>query len=319
MTHVPKVTVIIPVYNGGQSIGDAIESALSQTMDDIEIIVIDDGSTDETASVLAKFEDRITILRQANAGPYVARNAGIARSRGTFVAFLDADDRWLPDKLAAQLTIMETRPEVGLVFCDGRFVDLASRTPRGRLFEANPPAEGDAFDQLLEQNFIPNSAVLVRRTILEQTGPFRTLRLAADWHKWLQIAMRSRIAYVDHVALEFGLHSENISSNPLTMAESQVELFASLVEDAPNAIIRARIRDRFEDASAMAALVTVAVGLRRVRRTLTAAPSRSLIRRWGVIPRAFVRLLRLKRRYARVTRWTPKERSGLDRGSQKPR
>src|SRR2546430_1228645 len=113
----PLVSVILPVYNREKSVARAVESVLAQTYRPLELIVVDDGSTDGTRGVLEQFGGRIALLRQPNAGAYSARNLGLRHARGELVAFIDSDDIWLPHRLSAQVPLMR-RPDVGLVFGD---------------------------------------------------------------------------------------------------------------------------------------------------------------------------------------------------------
>src|SRR2546427_4231674 len=113
----PVVSVVIPVYNGERYLADAIQSVLDQTYQNLEVIVVDDGSTDGSAAVAKRFGDAIRYVRQANGGVCQARNTGISVARGTYLAFLDQDDLWLPDKLAVQVAYLESHPEVGAVYC----------------------------------------------------------------------------------------------------------------------------------------------------------------------------------------------------------
>src|SRR5438132_1599837 len=111
------VSVVIPVYNGERYLADAIQSVRDQTYQNFEVIVVDDGSTDGSADVAQRFGEAIRYVHQANGGVCKARNAGIAAARGAYIAFLDQDDLWLPDKLAAQVTYLDSHPEVGAVYC----------------------------------------------------------------------------------------------------------------------------------------------------------------------------------------------------------
>jgi glycosyltransferase involved in cell wall biosynthesis len=128
----PRVSVIIPVYNGEPTIGAAIQSVLAQTFRDFEIIVVDDGSTDATASILERFASRITIIKQANRGFCDARNAGIANSQGGYLALLDADDTWLPSKLEKTIAVLDRSPQVVLVCTDVINQDAAGRASAPR-------------------------------------------------------------------------------------------------------------------------------------------------------------------------------------------
>src|SRR2546425_10651809 len=111
------VSVVIPVYNGEQYLADAIQSVRDQTYQNVEVIVVDDGSTDESADVAKKFGEAIRYVHQSNGGVGKARNTGIAAARGAYLAFLDQDDLWLPDKLAVQVAYLDSHPEMGAVYC----------------------------------------------------------------------------------------------------------------------------------------------------------------------------------------------------------
>src|SRR5437867_2556724 len=113
----PCVSVVIPVYNGERYLADAIQSVLDQTYENFEVIVVDDGSTDESAAVAKRFGEAIRYVHQANGGVSKARNTGIAEARGVYLAFLDQDDLWLPDKLSVQVAYLDSHPEVGAVYC----------------------------------------------------------------------------------------------------------------------------------------------------------------------------------------------------------
>jgi glycosyltransferase involved in cell wall biosynthesis len=168
----PNVSVIIPVLNGARHIGAAIQSALDQTLQAHEIIVVDDGSTDNTNEVIAAFES-VTYIFQENQRQGPARNRGVAESSGMYIAFLDADDRWNPDKLAKQIEYLEAHPEDGFVIC--HFTPELIETDQWpanlhkEYYLSNPPA------------YFP-SGLLVRRSVFEQVGPFvREYSEDSDW------------------------------------------------------------------------------------------------------------------------------------------
>lgn len=168
------VSVIIPAYNAASTIAAAIESVLAQTRPPEEIIVVDDGSKDETTAVVERFGPAIRLVRQANAGCGQARNTGAREARGTWLAFLDADDAWLPTKLERQ--IPETAdPRVAVVVC-------RRRTYEGRLLDRRL-----TFDDLWSKNNVIVSSSLVRRSAFAQVGGFWKERACEDYYLWLRL------------------------------------------------------------------------------------------------------------------------------------
>jgi glycosyltransferase involved in cell wall biosynthesis len=194
---IPKVSVIIPAHNAERYIRDSLDSVLAQSYSDLEVIVVDDGSTDGTRDAVLAVKGPIRCLTQVNAGPSAARNAGIAAARGELICFLDADDLWTPDKLQRQVAFMEEHPEVGLVFSDEEEFDdagvhcpsLLATTRYGSGLGPKQHIEG-AFQKLLEENFIPTSTVMARRRCFDAAGLFDVaLRAAEDRDMWARIAV----------------------------------------------------------------------------------------------------------------------------------
>lgn len=196
----PKVSVIVPAFNAERSIDAALESVFTQTFTDFEVVVVDDGSTDATARHLAEWGDRIRVFRQANAGPAAARNRAIGESRGELIAFLDADDIWLPSKLAMQVDYFAAYPQTGLLHTvavnqaasDGReapgtTVGLPPEPPRGVFC--------DLFHTDLDINTL---TVMVPRRVLDDVGLFDERREihVEDWDLWLRIAARHPVGYL---------------------------------------------------------------------------------------------------------------------------
>jgi glycosyltransferase involved in cell wall biosynthesis len=173
----PKVSVVIPVFNGEHFIQQTIESVLAQTFQDFEIIVVDDGSTDNTAEIVKGFGGKVTYQYQANAGADIAYNAGIASATGEFVAFLDHDDAWHPEKLARQVAILDRHPGVGLTYTELEYVDEEGRLLNRTTWVEKRKVKGDLtgdFRSILFNKFpcaIP-SAMMIRRNILNQVGGF---------------------------------------------------------------------------------------------------------------------------------------------------
>lgn len=190
----PRVSVIIPCYNAAPYIGATIESVLAQTLPAAEIVVVDDGSRDDSLAVLAGFGERVRILTRPNGGPAAARNMAIAHASGDFIAFLDSDDLWEPEKLARQMAEFSAHPETGLVFSEAVMFreENGERTALQRIGYTGDPT----FRQLLFGDYIPNSTVVVRREVIEATGPLnesRELVGAEDYEYWMRIALRHRL------------------------------------------------------------------------------------------------------------------------------
>jgi teichuronic acid biosynthesis glycosyltransferase TuaG len=196
------VSIIMPAYNAGKYVGDSIRSVLAQTCGGFELIVVDDGSTDDTAGVvreIASADARVRYIRRENGGQGKARNTGIENSRGALVAFLDADDLWEPDKLGRQLRVLE---ETG---CDivfgGGFIFVGDDTAdESRAF---PTVEGkfdgaQMFDVLIDENVIPILSALVRKEALGGARPFveeRPFQNCEDYDLWLTLAERGKTFY----------------------------------------------------------------------------------------------------------------------------
>jgi glycosyltransferase involved in cell wall biosynthesis len=176
MSNSPVVSVLIPAYNAAGCVGRAIESVLAQTVPALEILVVDDGSADNTAEVVARYGPPVRLLRQANAGPAAARNHGAREAHGEWLALLDADDAWLPRKLERQLPYTGGA-KVGMVHCWG---------PPG----GGTPPDQITFESLWEHNCIVNSSALIRRSAFQAVGGFdedRALISVEDYHLWLRL------------------------------------------------------------------------------------------------------------------------------------
>lgn len=215
---VPLVSVVIPSYNCGPYLEATLGSVHRQTLSDYEVVVVDDGSTDDTLSILRRFQGpRFRIQTQHRRGPAAARNRGIECSTGQYVAFLDADDIWAPDKLATQVALMEAGPMLGMCFTNWAWLDARPGTPSafeaaqaslGRL-ESRPLRESahlltgpDLLTAFLLRGPVPcwTSTVMVRRRTLEQVGAFdEHLRVAEDTHLWLRLVKSTSVGYVDRV------------------------------------------------------------------------------------------------------------------------
>lgn len=166
----PSVSAIIPVYNGEATIAEAVDSALALAGEcDLEVIVVDDGSTDSTCDILQTYGDRIRVIRQANLGVSAARNHAVRESRGEYLAFLDADDLWLPGRISSAAAILDSDPIVGLVYCGFRHVDVVSGDYLGEVLSEKAPT----LQEMFECDFlIVTPSVTMRRDIFALCGGY---------------------------------------------------------------------------------------------------------------------------------------------------
>ncbi len=198
MCSATKVSVVIPAYNAAWCVRRAVDSVLAQDYRDFEIIVVDDGSQDETTKVLAGYGDGIRVVSKANGGLSSARNAGIHAAQGEFVAFLDADDWWLPGKLTRQTAMLKEKPHI--VFCS---TAATVQTPDGHVLNEwrCAMAEGNALGQIFHTNATvagSGSTVMARKQALIQTGGFdETLRSLEDIDMWMRLAALGHYACID--------------------------------------------------------------------------------------------------------------------------
>jgi glycosyltransferase involved in cell wall biosynthesis len=213
--RLPKVSVVIPTYNYGRFIERAISSVLSQSYQDYEIIVVDDASTDDTKKNINQLIDkRIKYFRHdLNRGPSAARNTGIQYSQGKFIAFLDSDDEWLPDKLHHQVNLLSnSAPDVGLVYCGVQSINSIT----SKITNIYPKFRGNIFEPLLDANIISgcDSSLIIRREIFNELGLFdENMESSEDWDMWLRISQFYKIDYVDMVLVKLWSHGKNISAD----------------------------------------------------------------------------------------------------------
>ncbi len=221
----PKVSVIIPCYNSERFIRQTLESVLSQTFNDLEIIVVDDGSTDSTADIVNSFKDnRIVYHYKANQGLSSARNKGISLSQGEYIAFLDHDDIWLPEKLKIQLEVFTANQEAAMVFSDAYITDLNGKRIK-RFFKISPPFKGKVFNKLLSDNFVPILTVMLKRTVFEKTGLFNSnYKIAEDWDFFLRLAKNYSFDYINTPLAEYRVHDASFSKNAKLALEESLDL-----------------------------------------------------------------------------------------------
>lgn len=216
----PLVSVVIPAYNAAAYIERAVDSVLQQTFSDYEVIVVDDGSTDDTSHRLAHYGSRIRYLFQENQERSAARNHGILNSKGRFIAFLDADDYWHPDKLSKQLGLVARHPEVALVYSWAQCFVGDRKLPRvlGQDFASTGGL--DVFRGLLLGKSLPALTVLADRSAVIQAGLFdREIAIIEDWDLWLRLTMHGEVAVVPEVLAYYRLAGKYL---PAAMARLKV-------------------------------------------------------------------------------------------------
>lgn len=232
-----QLSAVIPVYNGGAFVSTTIESVLRQEGVELEVIVVDDGSTDDTPKILRGFQGRIRSVRQENRGLSAARNTGIGMARGRYVAFVDADDTWEPDKSRKQIDLLEARPPCALVWCDAYRIDAegrrlglclgdaARRVPTGRCLE----------QLLLRGNFIVMPGVMVRRSIFDQVGTFNeSLASVEDYDMWLRIAGVAEMGIVHEPLASYREWPGQMSRKRQRMLDCELEVLAAALARHPD-------------------------------------------------------------------------------------
>jgi len=226
----PRVSVIIPTFNRFQKVVRAIESVLNQSIKDFEIIVVDDGSTDNTNQALARYISSIKYIRQpVNRGVSAARNIGIKSSTAPWVAFLDSDDYWLNEKLSVQIEFVDQNP--GAVACQTEEIWIRNGrriNPKRR----HKKPSGDIFKQSLKLCLVSPSSVILKRSLFKEVGLFdETLPAAEDYDLWLRISCRYPIYLIDKgLVVKEGGHEDQLSRRFAGMDRFRIKAIVSLIE-----------------------------------------------------------------------------------------
>jgi glycosyltransferase involved in cell wall biosynthesis len=221
----PLVTVVIPCYNQAHFLGEAIESVLSQGYKNFEIIVVDDGSTDDTSEVASRYQ-KVHLIRQENQGLSAARNRGLSESEGEYVVFLDADDRLLPNALEVGVRELEAHPECAFAF--GYHTNIA--IDGSPLATSHPPHnEPDQYLALLRRCYIRMHAVMYRRSVFETVGGFDTsLSASEDYDMYLRITREYPVHHHGEVVAEYRRrHGKNMTGNPALILSTSVSVHRS--------------------------------------------------------------------------------------------
>lgn len=238
------VSVVIATYNTAAYVGEAVASVLGQTMGDLELVIVDDGSTDGTEGVLAGHlaDSRVRFIRQENRGQAAAKNRGIRDSGAPIVGFCDADDYWHPRKLELQLPAFE-EPRTGLVYSrEMRFRD-GPNGPESVPYEPEKCHEGDVTEPLLVENFVPFGTVLVRRSLLDEWGAFdERYRMGIDWDLWLKLSLHCEFKFVDELTYYYRVWERQISNSWRGRYHDAVRIMKAFVGNHPEAVSPATVR-----------------------------------------------------------------------------
>src|SRR6185295_1044085 len=245
---VPAISVIVPTYNCAPYLPESLDSVLEQTARDFEVVVVDDGSTDDTAAVLRAYEGRVRIVGIRHGGLSAARNAGLEQARGQWIAFHDADDVALPDRLAFQLAFLAGRGEDEAIFCNGERMgdgpahvvpEGLARRCDGRVLDASDLFAGYP---------VYFQGALVPRRAFEASGPFDvSLPVQPDIEYGYRLLSRCRATFVNRVVFRYRTHGTNTSANRLGGREDMARILKRLLDEHPEVVRmigRRRLRSR---------------------------------------------------------------------------
>lgn len=232
----PLISVIVPAYNSEKTIGDTVESVLKQTLRDFELIVINDGSTDSTLKVLLSIQDpRLQVFSYPNAGSNPSRNRGFTHSSGEYIAFLDADDLWTPDKLEVQFKALQDNPQAAVAYswCD-RIDESSQWVAQGGHFSAS----GDVYAQLLLINILENgSSPLIRREALNKVGTFdESLPAGQDWDLYLRLASHYHFLAIESPQVLYRISENSLSSNVKKLESGSLQVIEKAFSQAPDSL-----------------------------------------------------------------------------------
>jgi glycosyltransferase involved in cell wall biosynthesis len=263
----PLVSALIAAYNNERTIGAAIDSLLAQRVSESEVIVVDDGSIDNTEAIVKSYGLKVRFLRQANAGSAAARNAGIRASEAKYIAFLDGDDVAVPNRLELQVAAMESRPEVGLTYgniflmrADGGQLRLRRGVRRYQ--------SGKVTRELAIKNFVPFSTIMLRRDLLMDIGLFdESIRSSEDWDMLVRLSRHCEFLYIDQPLVKYriglGSKTSNIEEKERAYKRVQTRIFAENDFGADSCRLR-----RLSNAALEFGLLSIALRYGRYRTAL---------------------------------------------------
>jgi glycosyltransferase involved in cell wall biosynthesis len=232
----PLVSIITPVYNGEQYLLETIESALAQTYKNFELLIVNDGSTDNSAAIIKPFlkDSRVIYIEQKNAGVAAARNTAIKQARGKYIGFLDQDDLWLSNKLEVQIAVLEQDESIALVHSRQDFIDSQGNKID---YDWVTGVSGYCFEDMFKKNRIAVLTVLIRKTIFDEIGLFNEKFSGADdYHMWLRVTIKHPISYIDQALAFYRFHDSNWSKNSFRMTAIDVKVIDTILFEYPQAL-----------------------------------------------------------------------------------
>jgi glycosyltransferase involved in cell wall biosynthesis len=267
----PLVTVVVPSYNAEKYLRNAVDSALGQTYDRLEVIVVDDGSAMPQAEVLSEVRDvRLRTVRQENAGVAAARNRGARLGQGGLIAFLDADDRWFPEKLEAQVPLFDAG--VAVVFSDQYRFRNETRFDATYFQHLPVPEPKNFLGGLIRRNFVALSTAVVSRTAFERVGGFSEARgIWEDWDLWLRLAETHVFRHVPRPLCEYRVHETNASGDVEVMVRRSLGTLERLLEEEPTLLA-----DHGDDVRASRAILYFDLGYAKWQQGKAAEARRAL-------------------------------------------
>lgn len=232
----PLISIIIPVYNGEKTIRETVLSVINQTFTEIEIVVINDGSTDSTLETISNITDpRLKVISFPNAGLSASRNRGIQLASGEYISFIDADDIWTPDKIESQFNALTQNTAAGVAYSWTDWIDESGQIIYGG---GHHTFSGNVYTYLFLGDFIEGgSNVLIRRSVFDTIGGFNeTIQYSEDWEMWLRIARKYEFVAVPKVQILYRISTGSMSSNVLGMEAASLAIIQQAIAQSPQSI-----------------------------------------------------------------------------------
>lgn len=241
MKEFPLVSVVTASYNMGRYVGLAVDSVLAQDYPALEIIVVDDGSTDDTSAVLSRYRDdpRVKLIFQENAGQTVAKNRGVQAARGEYIAFCDADNLWLPNKLSRQIELFNEHNDIAVVYGDISLIDADGQplpTTQAKRYS------GKITGRLLIDNFVTFNTAVVSRKVMTAVGGFdESLRMGIDYDLWLRISVKHTFHYIAEPLVRYRIWGGQMSNRQEERLSNCFRLLNNFLEKYPESVTAAEV------------------------------------------------------------------------------